>query len=62
MSIKELKDNISLIEQMKKIDPLKLKRFDYNKLKVIERDPSENVNSKILLLRSLIDESNNKIK
>ena len=34
----ELKDNIALIEQMKKIDPLKLKRFDYNKLKVIERD------------------------
>ena len=62
ISIKELKDNIALIEQMKKIDPLKLKRFDYNKLKVIERDPSENVNSKILLMRSLIDESNNKIK
>ena len=46
MSIKELKDNIALIEQMKKIDPLKIKRFDYNKLKVIERDPSENVSSK----------------
>ena len=62
LSIKELKDNIALIEQMKKIDPLKLKQFDYNKLKCIERDPSENVNSKILLLQSLIDESNNKIK
>ena len=62
LSIKELKDNIALIEQMKKIDPLKLKQFDYNKLKVIERDPAENVNSKILLLQSLIEESNNKIK
>ena len=62
LSIKELKDNIALIEQMKKIDPLKLKQFDYNKLKCIERDPSENVNSKILLLQSLIEESNNKIK
>jgi len=62
LSIKDLKDNIALIEQMKKIDPLKLKQFNYNKLKVIERDPAENVNSKILLLQSLIDESNNKIK
>ena len=62
LSIKELKDNIALIEEMKKIDPLKLKQFDYNKLKVIERDPAENVNSKILLLQSLIEESNNKIK
>ena len=60
--IRDLKDNIALIEQMKKIDPLKLKQFDYNKLKVIERDPSENVNSKILLLESLIEESNNNIK
>ena len=62
LTIKDLKENIALLEQMKKIDPLKLKIFDYNKLKVIERDPSENVNSKILLLQSLIDESNNKIK
>jgi hypothetical protein len=62
LSIKELKENIALIEQMKKIDPLKLKQFDYNKLKVIERDPAENVNSKILLLQSLIEESNNKIR
>ena len=62
LSIKDLKENIALIEQMKKIDPLKLKQFNYNKLKVIERDPAENVNSKILLLQSLIDESNNKIK
>ena len=62
LTIKDLKENIALLEKMKKIDPLKLKIFDYNKLKVIERDPSENVNSKILLLQSLIDESNNKIK
>ena len=62
LSIKELKENIALIEQMKKIDPLKLKQFDYSKLKVIERDPAENVNSKILLLQSLIEESNNKIR
>ena len=61
-SIKDLKDDIALLEQMKKIDPLKLKQFDYNKLKVIERDPSENVNAKILLLQSLIEESNSKIK
>ena len=61
-SIKDLKDNIELIEQMKKIDPLKLNRFDYNKLKVIERDPSETINSKVLLLKSLIDESKNKIR
>ena len=60
--IKQLKENIELIEKMKKIDPLKLKQFDYNKLKNIERDPSENINSKILLLESLIEESNNNIK
>ena len=61
-SIKELKENIALLEEMKKIDYLKIKKFDYDKLKVKERDPSENVNSKILLLQSLIEESNNNIK
>ena len=47
---------------MKKIELLKLKKFNYNKLKVIEKELDENANSKILLLQSLIDESKNKIK
>jgi len=60
--IKELKENISIVEKMMKIDPLKLKAFDYSKIKEMERNPSEVINSKILLLQSLIDESNNNKK
>ena len=60
--IEELKENISLVEKMMKIDPLKLKAFDYSKIKEMERNPSEVINSKILLLQSLIDESNNNKK
>jgi len=60
--IEELKENIALVEKMMKIDPLKLKAFDYSKIKEMERNPSEVINSKILLLQSLIDESNNNKK
>ena len=44
---------------MMKIDPLKLKAFDYSKIKEMERNPNDVINSKILLLQSLITESNN---
>ena len=57
--IKDLKENIYLVEKMMKIDPLKLKAFDYSKIKEMERNPNEVINSKILLLQSLINESNN---
>ena len=60
--IKELKENIALVEKMIKIDPLKLKAFDYSKIKEMEKNPSEIINSKILLLQSLINESNNNKK
>ena len=60
--IKELKDNIALTEKMMKVDPLKMKAFDYNKIKEMEKNPSEVINSKILLLQSLISESNNNKK
>ena len=60
--IKELKENIALVEKMMKIDPLKLKAFDYSKIREMEKNPSEIINSKILLLQSLINESNNKKK
>ena len=60
--IKELKENIALVERMMKIDPLKMKAFDYSKIKEMERNPSEIINSKILLLQSLINESNNNKK
>ena len=46
-----------------KVDPLKMKAFDYSKIKEMERNPNEVINSKILLLQSLITESiNNKKK
>ena len=61
--IKDLKENIYLVEKMLKIDPLKMKAFDYSKIKEMERNPNEVINSKILLLQSLITESiNNKKK
>ena len=60
--IKDLKENIALVEKMMKIDPLKLKAFDYSKIKEMEKNPSEIINSKILLLQSLINESNNNKK
>ena len=47
---------------MIKIDPLKLKAFDYSKIKEMEKNPTEIMNSKILLLQSLINESNSNKK
>ena len=60
--IKELKESIALVEKMMKTNPFKIKAFDYSKIKELERNPSEIINSKILLLQSLIDESNNNKK
>ena len=60
--IDSLKDDLVLIEKFKNEDQLKLKKFNYENLKKIEKDPLANVNSKILLLNSLIEESNNNIR
>ena len=60
--IKDLKENIYMVEKMIKIDPLKMKAFDYSKIKEMERNPNDVINSKILLLQSLINESNNNKK
>ena len=60
--IENIKKEIDTIEEMKTIDPMKLEEFNYDELKTIERNPSENTNSKILLLQSLIEESDKKIK
>ena len=60
--MKEIKDNIKDIEKAKQLDPLKLNAFDYSKIKKIEKNPDEICNSKILLLQSLITESNNNKK
>ena len=60
--IKEIKENIALVEKMMKIDPLKLKAFDYSKIKEMEKNPTEIMNSKILLLQSFINESNSNKK
>jgi len=61
-NIDDIKKEIEKIEEMKTVDPMKLEEFDYDELKRIERNPSENTNSKILLLQSLIEESDKKIK
>ena len=60
--IDSLKEDLVIIEKFKNVDQFKLKQFNYENLKKIDKDPLENVNSKILLLNSLIDESNNNIK
>ena len=60
--IKDIKENIYLIEKMMKIDPYKMKAFDYSKIKEMERNPYDIINSKILLLQSLINESNSNTK
>ena len=60
--IDSLKDDLVIIEKFKNEDQLKLKQFNYENLKKIDKDPLENVNSKILLLNSLIEESNKNIK
>ena len=60
--IDSLKDDLIIIEKFKNEDQLKLKQFNYENLKKIDKDPLENVDSKILLLNSLIEESNNNIK
>ena len=60
--IDSLKKELSLIEKYKNEDQFKLRQFNYKNLTKIDKNPLENVNSKILLLNSLIDESNNNIK
>ena len=60
--IDSLKEDLVIIEKFKNVDQFKLKQFNYENLKKIDKDPLENVNSKILLLNSLIEESNNNIK
>ena len=60
--IDSLKEDLVIIEKFKNVDQFKLKKFNYENLKKIDKDPLENVNSKIILLNSLIDESNNNIK
>ena len=60
--IKDIKENIYFIEKMMKIDPYKMKAFDYSKIKEMERNPNDIINSKILLLQSLINESNSNTK
>ena len=52
--IKDLKENIYLVEKMMKIDPLKIKTFDYSKIKEMEHNPNDVINSKILLLLPLL--------
>ena len=60
--INDIKKNIKDLERKNQLDPLKLKPFDYKKIKKIEKNPDEICNSKIILLQSLITESANKKK
>ena len=61
-AVNNIKNDIKKIEKIKLMDPLKLNRFNYSKIKNLEKNPDEICNSKILLLQSLIDESVNKKK
>ena len=60
--INNIKQELLSIEKFKNNDLFKLRQFNYKNLKKIDKDPLENVNSKIILLKSLIDESNDNIK
>ena len=61
-AIHNIKKDIKDIEKIKLMDPLELKRFNYSKIKNLEKNPDEICNSKVLLLQSLIDESVSKKK
>ena len=61
-TINEIKRGIRILEEKKKIDPIKLNAFDYASIEKLESNPQDAVDSKIILLQSLIDESINKKK
>ena len=61
-AINSIKKEIRMSEEKKKVDPLKLPAFNYTSIAKLESNPQEQVDSKLILLQSLLDESINKKK
>ena len=60
--IKEIEDSNEKIRIDNQIDRTKLKQFDYSHLIFFEKNPNENSNQKVSLLKSLLNESFTKRK
>ena len=61
-AINAIKQEIRISEEKKKVDPHKLKIFNYTAISKLESNPQDKVDSKLILLQSLLDESLNKKK
>ena len=59
-TISTIKREMKLSEEKRKMDPLKLKAFNYTAISKVEKNPQDGVDSKFILLQSLLDESLNK--
>ena len=59
-AIGTIKREMKLSEEKRKMDPLKLKAFNYTAISKVEKNPQDGVDSKFILLQSLLDESINK--
>ena len=55
-----IKREIKLEEERRKADPLKLKAFNYSSISKLESNPLDSIDSKIILIQSLLDEALNK--
>ena len=61
-AINAIKQEIRISEEKKRVDPHKLKIFNYTSIAKLESNPQDKVDSKLILLQSLLDESINKKK
>ena len=61
-AINTIKREIRISEEKKKVDPLKLKKFNYTAISKVESNPQDEIDSRLILLQSLLDESLNKKK
>ena len=55
--ISTIKKEMRLAEEKRKMDSLKLKAFNYTSISKVEKNPQDGVDSKYILLQSLLDES-----
>ena len=60
--ISDIKRGIRILEEKKKLDPIKLNAFNYASIEKLESNPQDAIDSKLILLQSLIDESISKKK
>ena len=61
-TINSIKRELRLSEEKKKVDPNKLQVFNYTSISKLESNPQDKIDSKLILLQSLLDESLNKKK